>query len=51
MEIIEKMVEFDEFCEKCKHKDLEQFKEPCNECLENPVREGTIKPLNFEEKE
>lgn len=51
MEIIEKFVEFDEFCEKCEHKDLEQFKEPCNECLENPVQEGTIKPLNFKEKE
>lgn len=43
-----KEVDFNKWCEKCDHKSLKEFKSPCNECLEEPVRIGTDKPLYFE---
>lgn len=43
-------VRFDIFCKKCKHGPLNEVKDPCNECLEYGMREGTEKPLCFEEK-
>lgn len=51
MEYPEKFVEFDKFCENCKYKDVKQDEEPCNECLENPVNEHSIKPIKFEKQE
>lgn len=51
MEILDVMVEFDEYCKTCKHKDTDGFKDPCNECLENPVNTQSKKPVNYEEKE
>ena len=42
-----KEVEFDPFCSKCIHKDLDEKFDPCNECLEVGMREGTFKPLYF----
>lgn len=42
-------VDFETFCKTCKHKDIKEFKDPCNECLGNPVRESTCKPLNWED--
>lgn len=44
-----KDVLFNKYCKTCKHKDLEEVKDPCNECLEYGMREGTEKPLYFEE--
>lgn len=46
-----KEVYFHQYCEKCKHKDVEQSEEPCNECLENPENLYSHKPVKFEEKE
>ena len=45
-------VYFDEYCPKCKHEKVDDTKgkEPCNECLENPVNLGSHKPVKFEEK-
>lgn len=51
MEYPEKFVEFDKFCETCKYKDIKQDEEPCNECLENPVNEHSIKPIKYEKQE
>lgn len=45
----EAMVRYDRWCEKCKHKDLLENNDPCEDCLSNPVNE-TEKPLRFEEK-
>ena len=45
-----KEVRFDEFCKLCKHKDLKDTDEPCNECLTNPVNLHSRKPVNFEEE-
>ena len=39
-----KEVRFDRYCKLCINKDLEETKDPCNECLEYGMREGTVKP-------
>lgn len=50
-EIVEQFVEFDKYCNKCEYKDLENFKSPCNECLESPVNIYTTRPIKFKEQE
>lgn len=47
----EKIVEFDKYCSKCKHKDKSEQEDPCFECLENPVNLGSRKPIKFEPAE
>lgn len=44
-----KFVEFVNYCSKCKNKNKSPMAEPCNECLTVPAREGTRKPIKFEE--
>lgn len=46
-----KEVYFDDYCMSCKHAMVKTIEEPCNECLDNPVRLYSHKPVNFEEKE
>jgi hypothetical protein len=48
MDASQKEVRFDLFCGRCKFSKVEKG-EPCDECLENPMREGTEQPLNFKE--
>lgn len=43
-----KEVRFDKYCESCKYGKLEGFKDPCNECLDNPAIEGSEKPIHYE---
>lgn len=45
-----KEVRFDRYCKLCKHKDLDEKMDPCNECLEVPAREGSVKPEHYEPK-
>lgn len=45
-----KEVRYDLYCSRCEHKDLEDFKDPCNDCLEEFTNDGTDKPRYFEEK-
>ena len=45
-----KEVYFDQYCETCKHKELEQHKEPCDECLSNPTNLYSHKPVKYEKK-
>lgn len=45
-----KEVKFDKYCETCKYEKLSEVKDPCNECLEYGMREGTEKPLYFAKK-
>ena len=45
-----RFVEFDIYCKKCEYRNLEDFKDPCNECLEEPARIGTNIPLCYKEK-
>ena len=44
-----KFVEYDNYCQKCKHEYVVAG-EPCDSCMEEAAREGTSKPLYFEEK-
>ena len=50
MEYIDKFVEFQDYCHKCKHKDVPETDDPCNECLTEPVNYYTHRPVNYEEK-
>lgn len=45
-----RFVEFEKYCNKCKHKELKDTDEPCNTCLDNPANEDSRKPNYFEEK-
>lgn len=45
-----KIVEFEKYCSKCKHKDVKEEDKPCDECLNNPVNFHSHKPVKFEEK-
>lgn len=45
-----KIVDFQKYCATCKHKDVEETEDPCNECLTEPARPYSQKPVNWEEK-
>lgn len=47
MEYPFKEVDYHDFCPKCKHKNVEDVKDPCNECLDNPVNEHSVKPVCY----
>lgn len=46
-----KLVEFYKYCSTCKHADLPEEDDPCNECLTIPARESSHKPEKYEEKD
>ena len=50
MEYGYKEVECWKYCEKCKHYEVEDVKDPCNDCLDEPVNLHSTKPVYFEEK-
>lgn len=43
-----KEVYFHEYCKTCKHKDVENTEDPCNECLSNPTNLYSHKPVKYE---
>ena len=45
-----KFVAYDEYCSECVYKDEPEDIRECFECLSEPVRENSRKPLNFKEK-
>ena len=45
-----KEVLFNEWCPKCKDAKTDQNKEPCVDCLGEPVNTNSTKPLYFKEK-
>lgn len=49
MENAYKEVYFKDYCDKCKHKELKEDEDPCYDCLAEPVRVNSHKPINFEE--
>lgn len=51
MEYHTKEVNFHEYCPKCKYFDMTEDKDPCAECLNNPMNIDSHKPLYFKEKE
>lgn len=50
MEDIYKIVHFDKYCDTCKHKEVKESEEPCNECLTETVNLYSHKPVKWEEK-
>ena len=46
-----KEVYYGKYCKACKHFDVNDVEEPCNECLSNPINLHSHKPVKFEEKE
>ena len=45
-----KEVYFSQYCVTCKHKDLKEEEDPCDECLSNPSNEDSHKPVRYESK-
>ena len=43
------LVDFNKYCETCKHKGVAEPEDPCNECLENPMNLFSHKPIKWEE--
>ena len=43
-------VDYASYCPKCKSFKVPETNEPCDECLTECAREGTSKPVKFEEK-
>jgi hypothetical protein len=44
-------VDFHKYCKTCKHEKLDETKDPCNECLDQPKNLYSCKPVNYKEKE
>ena len=45
-----KEVYFHQFCKKCKHWELADNDDPCDECLSEPVNLNSHRPVNYDEK-
>lgn len=45
-----KIVEYEEYCKKCIYAKEPEDKDPCDECLLEPVNVFSHKPVNFKEK-
>lgn len=50
-EEIYKEVYFDQYCKTCKHKDVKDVDDPCDECLSNPINLYSHKPVKWEEND
>lgn len=50
MEVIDKIVDFGKYCKLCEHEKLDEAKDPCHTCLNNPTNVHSQKPINFKEK-
>ena len=48
MDIFDREVRFDKYCETCKHKNKNEKEDPCNECLEYGYNTESEKPVNYE---
>ena len=50
MEYHEKIVAFDIWCPKCKHRNKDENQEPCDDCLAEPINIDSQKPVHWEER-
>lgn len=46
----EKEVRFDLYCETCVNREVKEFEEPCNECLDNFYNKNSAKPINYKSR-
>lgn len=51
MEELYKEVYYSQYCSTCKHRDLPEDKNPCHECLNNPMNVYSHKPVNWKERD
>lgn len=51
MEESYKEVYFHEYCKTCKHEKVEEDKEPCHDCLNEPVNVFSHRPICWEGNE
>ena len=51
MEYPFKEVYFHEYCDTCEHWDLDDVKDPCNECSANGYNFQSHKPVNYKPNE
>ena len=53
MENVDNMKEvlFSEYCPKCMHQKVEESENPCAECLSEPARQFSHKPVKFESRD
>lgn len=45
-----KEVYYEQYCKTCEHSSKAESEEPCNECLSEPARQNSHKPIKYEEK-
>lgn len=45
-----KEVYFDQYCKTCKHENLPETDDPCDECLQETVNVYSHKPVKWKEK-
>lgn len=51
MELIDKEVRYDLYCDKCEHHELGEEMDPCHDCLQSPSNEYSHKPVYFKAAE
>lgn len=51
MEYLYKEVYFDKYCKTCKYEDVDDVKDPCDDCLGEPANVQSHKPVYYEERE
>lgn len=44
-------VNFRKYCDICKHRDLPEWEDPCNDCLAEPSNIDSKKPIYFKERD
>lgn len=49
MEYPFKEVDFATYCKKCKYSEIDDVKDPCNECLAEPKNLHSSKPVKWED--
>lgn len=45
-----KIVTYELYCKNCEHKDLDEDKDPCHDCLNNPVNVDSHRPMYFKKR-
>ena len=43
------LVDYEKYCKTCKHRNLKETEDPCNDCLTWPENEDSRKPILYEE--
>lgn len=50
MELYEREVRFDLYCKTCKYRTKPEHEDPCNDCMDTPVRRETSVPLYWRKR-